>query len=193
MNYFIGGINGTGKTTLISEIVKLRPSYISVQHTKTLMKWLGIDSNYDKLRSMDQDYINSKLDPEFVKYLLQNNISKTILLDSHFTNLIKGQFFKATEGWIANFDALILVTAPINEIHNRITIDQRDRELFPPNSNLASQLKYLEKYSEVEKMEFLRLTKKYKKPHLIIQNRKNKLQKAIELFLKFEDLILPNK
>lgn len=187
MHYFLGGINGVGKSSLLAEINKIKPEYLIINHSKEFMKWLGIGDDYDRLRKKDPNSL-SKLDSEFVNSLISKNSQKTLILNSHYTLLIKGKIFKPSCPWMAKFDVLILITAPAKEILKRINKDlsQRDRALFSPEISNEERLKLIRKYAELEKTEFVNLATKLKKPHLIIVNQEDKIQEAVNNFLEFD-------
>jgi predicted ATPase len=59
MHYYVVGINGSGKTSLLKAIAA-QTGMEAIQGTTALMEYLGIPGDYNALRAMDQAEVLKK-------------------------------------------------------------------------------------------------------------------------------------
>ncbi|HSX42300.1 MAG TPA: ATP-binding protein [Candidatus Saccharimonadales bacterium] len=187
LNYFVGGVNGVGKSTLLDAIAKKSSNFRVVKGSEELMRWLGIPGDYDALRALPRE----KKRVEWVKCLeklLDDHYGHDLLVDAHYLNMIDGVVTEVVGEWIAWFDAAVLVTAPPAEILKRIEGDRaRERGLF--RSDESDKLGVLEAYQQQTRAEFCRITEGDLWdliPNVVISHRQDKTSEAVDQFLKFD-------
>lgn len=71
-------------------------------------------------------------------------------MDGHYLALVRGKIDKVTDNWIKNFDVFVLVSAPLEDVWNRISNDSnlRDRALFPLNTFDKEKLKIIDDHQK---------------------------------------------
>ena len=108
--------------------------------------------------------------------------TKDFLLDAHYLGLVRGKVDRVTDSWLKDFDMLVLISAPLDEVWGRIQSDAkgRDRALFPAGISEEKMKKTLSKYQEQTSEEFKRLADLYNKPRVEIINKENKMEESAE-------------
>lgn len=188
MKYFIGGINGVGKSHFLRKLKEEKPDYEMVDGARDFMKWLGFDNDYEKLRNLHPDIRDSRLS-EFISQTLNNSQAETLMYAGHLLVLIRGEIAIATREWLARFDGIVLLTASPEVILNRISHDERDRALFKENTPREEAIKILKDYNLKENVEFLRLADRYGLPSLLINNTDGIVENTVSRFLDFDDRV----
>jgi broad-specificity NMP kinase len=132
MKILFGGVNGSGKSTLL-ELVSKALGYPVIYVSGEFMHHMGYGTDYERLRAIPNSVRDEKLS-QFMKELL--HVEGNALFDSHYLNLVRGNISDVTGDWIKDVDALVLVSAPIEIVWQRITLDSgwRDRALFPKDT-----------------------------------------------------------
>lgn len=183
-NYYFGGINASGKSTLIDAIVAKDQKFVAVHTTKELMKWLGIENNYEALRAMNQDEVLKKY-ALFVDEWLESHKDKSSLFDSQFLNLVRGEYLDRTGDWIQKFDSIVVVNASLQDVLRRINSEVRDRALFDKKTISDDQkIKVLKEYSLHTEKLAQQTANKFKLECWIINNIDGKLDQAVEEFFE---------
>ena len=184
MKVYVGGINGSGKTTILKEVAK-QLGFEYIQLTHLMMEALGFPFDYDKLR-ITPEVEKTKVREEILAKLLSDN-DRNIIIDSHYLNLIKGKTNIVNGPAIAKFDILVLISAPVEQIWQRIYEDQktRDRALFPDNFTSEESFQMLTKYQEDTAQEFSRLASTYHKKNIEIINVDGELESSIAKLVNF--------
>jgi adenylate kinase len=189
--YFIGGINGVGKTTLLKEIGEKHSEFEVVRGSQCLMQWLGIKpGDYTSLRSLSDDFKDEEMS-KMMQWLLAQRPgnNKHLLFDAHFLNIKEDSIVKATGDWIGLMDALLVVTASNDEVLRRIELDQlssgRSRPIFKENAGTAQKLSLIDSYQEKTLEEARTLAQKYCLPLIEIKNNDGKIEEAINQFINF--------
>lgn len=184
MRIYVGGVNAVGKSSLLKETAK-KIGYEYIHATSGLLNHLGFEKDYEKLRALKQEERDIKY-REYIEDLLSNK-DRNFLLDAHYLGLVRGKVDQVTSSWLQNFDTFILISAPLNDVWNRILLDSkiRDRALFPAGSSEQEMRAILAKYQKQTSKEFKRLGKFYKKPHVEILNKENKLKEGIDQLISF--------
>jgi adenylate kinase len=183
MKVFVGGINGVGKTSVVKAAAE-ELGYQYVHGTSLLMKYLGFDSDYEKLRALKQGERDIALG-ECMEELLASK--DNVIADSHYMGLVRGKVDQVTDAWISGFDAFVLISAPFEDVWSRIETDSkhRDRALFPPGNSTEENKLMLYNYMTRTQEEFLSLAMKYGKPHVEISNRKDEQKRALGDLVRF--------
>lgn len=184
MKVFVGGINGAGKTT----ICDLAAQKLGIKHIKgsaLLMDYLGSTGDYEKLRALSRAQQEHSWNT-CAEALLSDEYKESFLLDAHYLSLNRGKINAKVGDWIKKFDALILISAPIENIVKRIEMDttKRDRALFSEKSE-ENEVKNLHEHQKVTRDEFLRILEISKKPGIEIINYENKLDKSVSTLVGF--------
>lgn len=184
MHYYVVGVNGSGKTSLLKAI-SAKTGIEAVHGTTELMKYLHIPSDYDALRAMDQNKVLAKWG-ETAHYLLEEYGSAPFLLDTHILNLTNGKIIRRDGKWIQNYDVLVLVKAEPKTILARISQDTaKDRALFPSGLSYDQKLATIDNYQKETEKSFYELCEQYHLPHLILQNDST-LDDGVATFTNFE-------
>lgn len=186
MKIYVGGVNAVGKSTLLKEVAK-KLGYNYTHATTGLLDYLGFGKDYEKLRAVTQE----KRDLEYAKYIdrLLHDRDQDLLLDAHYLGLVRGKVDQVTGPWIKEFDLLVLISAPLDDVWRRIKNDSklRDRALFPADMSEVEMKSMLSRYQEQTSEEFKRLSKLNKKPSLEIVNEENELEASVQKLASFID------
>jgi len=185
VKYFIGGINGVGKSHFLKKLKEEKPDYEMVDGARDFMKWLGFDNDYEKLRNLHPDIRDSRLS-EFISRILNNSQAETLMYAGHFLVLIRGEITYATREWMARFDGIVLLTASPEVVLKRIAEESRDRALFKQGTTTEDAIKILKDYNLKENVEFLRLADKHGLPKLLINNTDGIVGNTVSQFLDFD-------
>jgi adenylate kinase len=188
-SYFFGGINGTGKSTIIEQIRWSVPE-VKIKHTTSmLMERLSITpGDYDSLRGLSEDYKTAQNESMLTGYLVRaDEEENTTLLDSHYLNMIEGKVTRLIRGeWPRYLGAMVLIEADIEQVHQRIINENasRERRLFPAAATHGKQRDILRAYSVQTRNEFFAVAAKFKLPYLIIVNDAD-VTTAANIFVDF--------
>lgn len=123
--FFLGGINGVGKTTLASLVQELRPLWRVIHGSKEYMKFLNLpDGAYDQLRSLPESSHRASLRQLVNNLLTAHADAPVMILDAHYVVFDQSEhpILKIGE-WIKEFDGLILVEAKAEDIDKRVYRD----------------------------------------------------------------------
>ena len=185
MKVFVGGINGVGKTTTLNMVA----TSLGMKHIKgssLMMEYIGFPGDYEKLRSLSKEQ-QDKLWSECAEALLSGNFGDSFLLDAHYLSLNRGKINATVGDWINNFDAIILLSAPIESIWQRITADKekRDRALFPEGISEETMKELLREHEKVTQTEFEKILKASKKPGIEIINEDGKQDTTVDKLVEF--------
>lgn len=185
MKYFVGGINGAGKSHFITNLKDVRPEYVTVDGSKEFMKWLGFGQDYEKLRNLMPEIRDAKL-AEFISQTLNKSEAETLIYVGHFIVLVRGEVIDVTRDWMSRFDGVVLIKAKPEVILQRISQDDRNRALFKEGTSDEKALKILKNYSLKENVAFLELTDKYGIPSLLLDNSDGVTPNEVFDFLQFD-------
>lgn len=184
MNYYVTGINGSGKTTVLKAIAG-KTNFKIIAASQELIKFLGIET-YEQLRAIPQDQVLERY-AMMVSGLLERHKNENLLFDTHLLNLTNGRIIDRTGPWIGRFDGLILIDANAEQVWRRVEADDaRERALFPENFDNGQKFKLLKEYSAATRERFVQVADKYRLPNKIITNRQNEVATAVEDFVRFD-------
>lgn len=188
---FVGGINGTGKTTVLAEVKKLNSNLEVIKGSAAFMQWLGLPpGDYDSLRGLSANH----KDQEFAKLILATadrvkEQKATTLVDAHYINIIEGSIADCTGDWMGKFDALFVITANYQAVFDRICQDEelskRNRSLFPKGADTNFKKKLITQYLEATDILARKLSKKHRVPYFRLENN----QQAIDTAQEFSQII----
>jgi adenylate kinase len=183
MKIYVGGVNASGKSTLLEEVSKIS-NYDHIRGSAGLLNHLGFNGDYEKLRALSDEESKAAY-RQYLQELLE--MENNFLLDAHYLSLVRGDVRTGTNDLIEKFDAFILISAPLETVWHRISTDssKRDRAMFPSEMNTVEMKKMLAEYQQQTKDEFLRLAKLYKKPYLEVVNEQDHLDNAAVTLLEF--------
>ena len=184
-HYYFGGLNGSGKSTLVDKIAETDNGFEAVHSSRELMKWLGVERDYEAMRRMDQDEVLRQF-ARFIDQRLTDAGDKSLLFDTHYLSLVRGKWIDRTGEWIARFAAVILVTAPLADIWQRIQSGERNRALFPDEMPNNRRLGLFKTYAEAYEDKFFDTASFFGIPYLIINNPNGRLNEAADRFLDFQ-------
>jgi len=168
MHYLVVGVNGVGKSTLLSEVSKR--TGIPVLHGATVLaEHMGMALDYDKLRAMDQAFTLKEWESAAAE-LARVYKDRPYFLDGHIMNLIGGKIYPRVGPWIGLQDAMVLIKASPMTILKRLNADKTrgDRDLFPAGFNEHHELAVIEDHQqEMEKL-FRQQAEHYHLPNKVI-------------------------
>jgi adenylate kinase len=184
MKVYVGGINGSGKTTILKEVAK-RLDFEYISTSKLMMEIIGRPSDYDHLRSIPSDQQMEIREKMFDDLAFDSN--RNLIVDSHYLNLIKGKTNIITRDAIKKFDVFVLISAPIEQVWDRVRKDEeiRDRALFPENLSEEDSFKMFKTYQQDTEREFLRLARLHQKNNIEIVNINGKLESSVAKLVDF--------
>ncbi len=187
MNFWIGGINGVGKSTILKRVAVMDENLEYVSTSQLLMNHLGLGGDYEKFRALPQ----SKKVAAMGVVMNQIKSKKTTicrLFDGHYTNLIYGDFSAVTGGWIEHMDGLVLIAAPLNDVYRRIESDYktRDRGLYPNNKlPEGDKVALLSQFADLEETEFKQLAARYSLKNLKIKHKNDQIDQDASRIIDF--------
>jgi adenylate kinase len=182
MKYYFGGVNGVGKSTLIDKIVELEPNFEHFRGATELMKHLGIEGDYDALRSLNHEESTAAFF-EIVEARLSE--PGDVIFDAHFANLKHGQLYTITSHMLGKLDGLVLITTPLETIFKRLRQDNsKDRSLFVRGSTDMQQRETMARFVDLSTSIFEQAAQQYQLPSVEIAN--TSLIQAAQEFLLFD-------
>jgi len=190
--YFVGGVNGVGKSTFLHELTSKHPEFRVVKGSSMFMDRLGISQgDYDSLRALPEDYKKEESD-KMMKELLSEAPSddKTLLIDAHYFNYKRGQMVDASGEWMSLLDALFVISGDIDEVSKRILEDKKDRDLFPESFSEKQKKELLGKYLSGTIQKAREISEKYGVPFFIINNESGKIDDTIKSFLSTHNSVV---
>lgn len=127
----ITGVPGSGKSTLISEFLKLQSDYEVINFGDTMLAFNKDISSRDDLRRKVSNKEYRSLQLKAVKEISERSKQKNLLIDTHLVLLhpygyTSGMPREALEK--LNPDMVVIVEARANDILKRRSIDSRDRD-----------------------------------------------------------------
>lgn len=192
LQYFIGGVNGVGKTTLLENVDSLHLGFNIVKGSDRFMKWLGLQAgDYTSLRNLPNDYKNTQF-AEMIDHLVykQHETDVSLLLDAHYLLCKRGEVIDTTGPWFARMDVLIVLTADPSVIHRRILEDPKDRDVFPPNISTDEQISLITLYQGKTLAKVKELSEQHGIPYFEIDNSHDHVSLATyQLYTIHETLI----
>ncbi len=186
MTYFIGGINGVGKSTFLKEVVLKSPEFKILKASSAFMEYLNIEQgDYDSLRDLPDDYKKQEFDKMMEGVLVESSTDEKILLvDAHYFHYRRGEMFDTIGEWLSMMDAMFVVTADTIDIFNRVSNDEKERDLFPINFNEQQQKQMINIYLERTISFAKQLSEKCNVPLVVLENKQNKIKSTVNMFLK---------
>lgn len=182
MKYFLSGVNGAGKTTLLEEIRRQRPEFQIVKGSTSFMRFLGIDDDYEALRSLPHEEALRQLGL-FMSEILHT--SGDVIVDSHLLNLVRGKIKRVTGEWIKGFDAILLLNVSAETALIRAQNGDRDRALFTPQLSQKEKLAIYKRYVDQYKKEFFLVSSHYHIPSKILHGERA-VTETVGEFLSFD-------
>lgn len=199
-SYFVGGVNGVGKSKFLETLSEGRDTMRVVHGTAVLLEALGLPTeDYEALRSAPRAEKNRAYSGIVLRSAIADIDDGTVLFDSHYLNMIRGEIFQtvygADESRMFALDALVLVTTsdPIT-VTRRVDGDtHRDRQLYPPLATEVEKQGFMRRYWDETRTEFNRLVGVLAIPSLVIYNDTEDMSGAIEQFLAFDASLYPQQ
>lgn len=172
MNIFVGGVNGSGKSTILELVSASRSDWIVTKSSQAFMEWLGFPGDHPRLQQLNPDERNAKL-AEFMHLVTERGRETSCqLLDSHYLNLKRGKTEHVTGPWLKKFDALVLISTPASTIVDRVRDSERfrHRALYREGTPANQQLSLLQEYIKATEKAFFSLAQQFHLPHIKIEN-----------------------
>jgi len=184
--YFVGGISGVGKSSVLKTLQKSNQQFQIIQGSKYFMKWLGLKtSDYNTLQSLPNRFKNKEL-KKMMQFLIYNslNSSKSVLINAHFLRIHNGEITNAVGNWISLFDGLFFINADPKKILERINYDflttGRDRKLFYSGMDEKAKLNFLKYCIKKNLQKIQELSNKFKIPYFIINNKDGMINETVK-------------
>jgi adenylate kinase len=185
-NIFLGGINGTGKTTLISELGK-NDKFRVLYGSDLLMEKLGISKgDYDSLRMLSRERIQKALNKMLKDLLSPPSDKQYLVFTGHYIDFHEGRLERNVGEWISQFDTLVHLVAEPKIIAKRIGTDNKDRKNLPKGLNDSEKLQYLKNCQDMSLKEMKNISEKYDISTVILKNNAE-VQGMKEAFLEIID------
>lgn len=183
--YFIGGVNGVGKSTFLTEVCTRHPGFRIVKGSSAFMEWLKLESgDYDSLRALADDYKRAEFDRMMNDLLSQPPTDgKIMLIDAHYFHYKRGEMVDTTGDWMSMLDALFVVTGETEEVFKRVLEDTKGRDLFAQGASLDEQRALLERYLGGTIKKAREMSEKHGIPLFIINNVQGGMDETVSSFL----------
>ncbi|MEX0918403.1 MAG: AAA family ATPase [Candidatus Paceibacterota bacterium] len=183
--YFVGGVNGVGKSTLLTEISIRYPEFRIIKGSSLFMEWLGVTpGDYNSLRSLPDYYkiseFNKMMDNLLSKQVLDERV---MLVDAHYFHYKRGEMIDTTGDWMSSLNALFVITGEVEEIFKRVLEDTKDRDLFPRGTSRYEQKELLRIYLEGTNQKAQEISNRYRIPLFTINNIQGNINKVVDYFL----------
>ncbi|MEK7163042.1 MAG: AAA family ATPase [Patescibacteria group bacterium] len=124
---FLGGINSSGKTSLLDALVFNNCGVDVCYGSKEFINWLGLkQGDYESLEQLQDDYKNQELSKmvQFLINQINNNINHDKwIFSGHLGRIKETNIVSAIGNWISNFNLIVLLTAEPEILINRIKHD----------------------------------------------------------------------
>ncbi|MFA5742644.1 MAG: hypothetical protein WCX77_02670 [Candidatus Paceibacterota bacterium] len=174
--YFVGGINGVGKSTLVNEFLKNEKGFLAIKGSQYFMEWLGLRSgDYESLQNMPHEKKNEELG-KMVEYLIYDlpADNKPILMDIHYLRIVNGEISRVLNDWVSLSSGMFFIAGNSKIILERQKKDLlaagRDRKMFPSNVLEKDKESLIEKYQKETLQEVKRVSDKFGIPYFVINN-----------------------
>ncbi len=178
--FIIGGVNGTGKSTIGNELSKITgvPFF---EGSKVLMQELHIkEGDYDRLRQIPEKIKRKKFSMAVEKL---SNDNKYLILSSHYIKILNGEMSEYSGNWFKHCLVNIHVVCTPSTVLNRIKLDEkkfeRYRNLFSRWNNQNEQ-DFLEKSQALSIRVFEKVSLQFVIKSVIIDNTTNDIIKNIK-------------
>lgn len=183
--YFVGGVNGVGKSTFLKELTQQEPQFKILKGSSAFMDWLGIEQgDYDSLRALPDDHKRQEFDKMMEKVLSEPlDDGKILLVDAHYFHYKRGKMVDTTGDWISMIDALFVVTADSGNVFKRVSEDEKERDLFPVGSDENTQRQMLDRYLEGTISLAKQLAEIHGVPLVVLENRQDNIKSTVKEFL----------
>ena len=185
MKYFVGGVNGVGKTSFLDTLKIKKADYEIIDGSRAFLGWLGFGDDYEKLRRLHDSIRDARL-AEFINQLISKSKSETLVFAGHYLSLVRGEIGYIVRDWLAKFDGIVLMTATPEIIYERISKDSRDRALFKEGTTKEEAIKTLKDYIVKENVDFLASAEKFGVPKLLINNTDGDIDRIVAEFIDFD-------
>lgn len=183
--YFIGGVNGVGKSTFLKELTEREPQFRILKGSSAFMDWLGIEQgDYNSLRALPDDHKRQEFDKMMEKVPTEPSADgKILLVDAHYFHYKRGEMLDTTGNWISMIDALFVVTADPEDVFKRVSEDEKERDLFPIDSDEDTQRQMLDKYLEGTINLARQLSETHGVPFIVLENKQDDIDSTVKDFL----------
>lgn len=203
MQYFVGGINGVGKSYLLEQLSLRYPEFEIYKGSARLMEYLGLaPGDYAALRGLPDEVKEAAVN-EIMESVLQErgSVDRPLIVDAHYIYYKRGELRDATGPWVRHFSGLLLVDAPAEKILQRANIDsstgKKVRDLLPEGLSPEQELIWLQRYREVTLQKVQEIAGMYQVPAFAVDNSSEGVEYALNRFveiharLKFGERYLP--
>jgi|GEM_PF-1766176 adenylate kinase len=183
---FVGGINSSGKSTILKRIASKKIACIS--GSAYFMKWLKIkNGDYSKLQSLPDKKVLSELG-KMMRYIVRQEKfgigTEAVCIDAHYLNIRNGKAQPWVGRWLSLMDGIVFVRSSPVHILKRMKKDEkrtgRIRNVFKQGSSRREEFEQLRSFTEKNDLLFKKLLLMYNKPSAIITNNKRGVSVAAQ-------------
>lgn len=182
--FFIGGINGVGKTSITNFLAEESSEIKVLSGTEELMKRLGIKvGDYEKLRMVTEKEKDEAFADFFFDLKKSYQENDVVLVTGHYVKTLNGRITPSFGPWYGLCDAAILVVSEPKVILERILRDESEgsrvnRNLFGIDFSTEEKAQCLNAAQVLSSEVLARAEREYGIPVFRIENPEGRLHCA---------------
>lgn len=184
--FFIGGINGVGKTSITNSLAGRCSKIKVLSGTEELMERLGIEKGgYEQLRRIPEEEKSEAFAELFLDLKKSYQRNDIVLVTGHYVKILNGRITPSFGPWYGVCTAAILVASEPNMILKRILRDElegsrADRGLFKTDSSMEEKVRCLNNAQILSSKILTCAKREYKIPGFRIENPEGQLHHAVK-------------
>lgn len=194
--YFLGGVNGVGKTTILNSLLEANPNFELFKGSAKLMARLNLQpGDYTGLRALPDELKEMEVSAMMEEVLAEGKPEDSpLIIDAHYINYKRGEMRDATGPWMRHLSCLFVIEAPAEIILQRANEDlesgKRSRDFLPDNLTPEEQLFWVNNYLRVTQEKVLEVSNLYSVPWIAVENHGVSIESVVETLREYHQRIV---